>query len=315
MKTLAIVSPCYNEEKILEKSLKKLQEKLQEFIDKKLIEPNSFILIVDDGSKDNSWEIIKKFKKFSQNYIKGIKLSKNVGHQNAIWAGLEFVKDKCDFCITIDVDLQDDLDIVEKMIEEYFKGNDIVFGVKKKRKADSLIKRKSAELFYRIMNLLGVDLIYNHADFRLLSSKALNFLLSFEERNIFIRGLVRLIGLKSTCLYYDIKEREEGKSKYSFIKMLSFAWEGLTSFSTFPLKIVMIIGFLIFFFSFFMGCYALYFAIFTNKTVPGWASIIIAIYFLGGVQLFSIGIIGEYIGKIYKEVKRRPRYFIEEKLW
>lgn len=312
MKTLAIVSPCYNEEKILEKSLKKLHSKLKEFIEKKLVKSDSFILIVDDGSKDNSWEIIKKL---TGKNIKGIKLSRNVGHQNAIWAGMEFVKDKCDFCITIDIDLQDDLDVIEKMIEEYYKGNDIVFGVKKERKADSFIKRKSAEFFYKIMNLLGVDLIYNHADFRLLSSKALNFLLSFEERNLFIRGLVRLIGLKSTCVYYNIKEREKGKSKYTLLKIISFAWEGLTSFSTFPLKIVMATGFIICIFSFIMGLYALYFAIFTNRTVPGWASIIIAIYFLGGIQLFSIGIIGEYVGKIYKEVKKRPRYFIEEELW
>ncbi len=312
MKTLAIVSPCYNEEKILEKSLKKLHSKLKEFIEKKLVKSDSFILIVDDGSKDNSWEIIKKL---TGKNIKGIKLSRNVGHQNAIWAGMEFVKDKCDFCITIDIDLQDDLDVIEKMIEKYYKGNDIVFGVKKERNVDSFIKKKSAEFFYKIMNLLGVDLIYNHADFRLLSSKALNFLLSFEERNIFIRGLVRLIGLKSTCVYYNIKGREGGKSKYTLLKIISFAWEGLTSFSTFPLKIVMAIGFIICIFSFIMGLYALYFAIFTNRTVPGWASIIIAIYFLGGIQLFSIGIIGEYVGKIYKEVKKRPRYFIEEELW
>ena len=308
---LAIVSPCYNESEILENSISKLKEKLIQLINENLISNDSFILIVDDGSTDNSWEIIKRN---ADNFLKGIKLTKNFGHQYALWAGMEYVFNKCDICITIDVDLQDDLDVLPLMINKWYEGYDIIFGVKKKRNVDNFFKRFTAIIYYKIMRLLGVDLIYNHADFRLLSKNALDLLLKFEERNLFLRGLVTTIGLKTTVIYYDIKDRPGGRSKYNFKKMLSFAWEGITSFTTFPLKIVTVLGLIIFLFSFFMGCYALYAALFTNKTVPGWASIIIAVYFLGGIQIFAIGILGEYIGKIYREVKRRPRYLIEEEV-
>ncbi|MGQ9848329.1 MAG: glycosyltransferase family 2 protein, partial [Bacteroidales bacterium] len=272
----------------------------------------SFLLFVDDGSQDKTWEIIESLSNENE-HVKGIKLSRNQGHQIALVAGMEYaLNNKCDCLVSIDADLQDDVNAIEQMVAKYRQGYEIIYGVKSDRRKDSFLKRFTAESFYHLMNLFGVNLIFNHADFRLLSAKATEYLLQFTESNVFIRGMIPLIGLNSTFVYYEIKERFAGQSKYSFKKMLNLALDGITSFSVVPLRIISAIGFFTFMVSSLMGLYTLGIRLFTNDALPGWASTILPIYFIGGIQLLSLGVIGEYIGKIYIEAKRRPRYFIEK---
>ena len=310
---LATILPCYNEEEILEKSFKALHLYHQELIENGLIDAKSFILFVDDGSVDATWQLIKKFTQESQ-LVKGIKLSRNQGHQIALLAGMRSVYGKCDCMVSIDADLQQDYRAIEKMLNRYKEGYEIVLGIRNDRESDSFFKRFTAESYYKLMHLMGVDIEFNHADFRLLSHKALGYFVQFPEHNLFIRGIVKLIGLPTAKVYFDVKEREAGESKYTLKKMLAFAWDGITSFSIVPLKLITLIGFIIFLISIGLGVDALYTALFTNKAIPGWASTVLPMYFMGGIELLAIGIIGEYIGKIYTEVKRRPHYFIEEEI-
>jgi hypothetical protein len=268
-------------------------------------------LFIDDGSVDNTWNLITKN---SMNLsVKGIKLSRNFGHQNAILSALLENIDKYDLYITVDADLQDDIEVIPNMINSYLKGNEIVYGVRDDRQCDSVFKRNSASLFYKFQKSLGINIIENHADFRLLSNKILNELAKYKEINLFLRAIFPLIGYKSENIYYKRYERTAGKTKYTFFKMLKFAGDGITSFSIKPLRLILITGALIFIISLLMSLWILIGALFTKDTLPGWASTVLPIYFIGGIQLLSIGIIGEYIGKIYVESKARPRYTIEEK--
>lgn len=308
---LSIVVPCYNEEEVLPETISRLTKLLQDLINKNIVSTNSLVLFVDDGSQDKTWEIIQNSSKQNP-YVYGLKLSRNFGHQNALLAGMEYVADKCDCCITIDADLQDDIDAIYSMIDKFYTGCDIVYGVKSKRDVDSFTKRFTAESYYKLLSIFGVNIIYNHADFRLLSRNAISMLLKFPEKNLFLRGLIPCIGLKFDKVLYELKERLAGTPKYSFVKSFSLAWNGITSFTTVPLKIISILGFTIFLLSTILIIYIFYVALFTNKTIPGWASTVLPIYFIGGIQLLSIGIIGEYIGKIYFETKNRPRYLIEK---
>jgi len=306
---LAIVIPCYNEEAVLSTTVSVVKQLLENLIIQDKIAKNSFIYFIDDGSVDKTWEIIKNLN-LHDHMIKGLKLSKNHGHQNALLAGLLQVKETVDCAISIDADLQDDVTVISKMIMHYRNGHDVVYGVRDSRATDGFLKRKTALLFYRLMEWSDSELIYNHADFRLLSQRALMALSRFEESALFLRGIVPKIGFSSEKVYYDRLRRVEGKSKYTPIKTLALAWNGLTSFSIIPLRIILIIGFLLFLISVVMiGC-VIYDKIFLF-TVPGWASIMIPIFLMGGVQLLSIGVIGEYLAKIFIEVKRRPRFIID----
>ena len=305
---LAVIVPCYNEEQVLYETTKRLSVVLEDLISKNKIKKDSFILYIDDGSGDNTWNIVKYVGR-QYSLVKGIRLSKNQGHQNALLAGMEYVEHKCDCLISIDADLQQDEKSMIHFTDSYVNGCDVVLGIRNDRMCDSFFKRATALGFYKLMNLMGVDIIKNHADYRLLSSKAIRMLLSFKEVNLFLRGLVLLIGLKTEYIYFDVKDRYAGKSKYTLKKM--FAWDGITSFSVVPLRLITLIGFIVFFVSLIMGGSVLY-SVIANKTVQGWASTVLPIYFMGGIQLMCLGVIGEYIGKIYKETKRRPRYFIED---
>ncbi len=310
--SLLIILPCYNEEEILNITIQKTTKLIKDLINENTILENSKLLFVDDGSTDNSWSIIKK--STSNNYIKGLKLSRNFGHQNALLAGLLNEKDNFDLFITIDADLQDDIEIIPKMIESFLNGNQIVYGVRGKRDSDTFFKKKSAKLFYKFQKILGINIIENHADFRLISKNILNELTKYKEVNLFLRAIFPLIGFKSNIIYYDRNERSAGETKYSIIKMLKLAADGITSFSIRPLRVIFILGFITFFITFFISIWIFIGATFTNNTIPGWASTTLPIYFLGGIQLLSLGIIGEYIGKIYIETKSRPRYTIEEEI-
>ena len=305
---LAIIVPCYNEEEILPFSSSKLKNLLEELINKKKVDKDSQVVFIDDGSNDKTWKIIEKLTEDS--IFQGIKLSRNYGHQNALLSGLFNVN--ADIYVTIDADLQDDINVIREMINKYHEGKEIVYGVRKKRESDSFFKRFTAEGFYKLMNFFGVDLVYNHADFRLMSKRAVESLKDFQEVNLFLRGIVPLIGFSSEKVYYDRTTRVAGESKYPLRKMLSFAWQGITSFSTVPLKLISLVGFIVFIVSIFMGGWVLWQKFFTSNAIPGWASTVLPIYFIGGMQLLSLGIIGEYIGKIYSETKRRPRYFIDK---
>lgn len=302
---ISIVVPCYNEEAVLRKTIEKLQTVILELVHKNKIDSRSFITCVDDGSRDQTWQIIKNAG------IKGVKLSYNAGHQNALTAGLLFVKDKCDAAISIDADLQDDESLIEKFIDRFIEGNDLVYGVRKSRKRDTFFKKFSAKLFYRLMIKMGVEIVADHADYRLASKKVLIAFEKFPEVNLFLRGIFPLIGFNSDTVYYDRKEREAGKSKYPLKKMLSFAFDGITSFSVKPLRIITALGFTIFLASIFASFWVLVVKL-IHHTVHGWASIVLPIYFISGIQLLSLGIIGEYLGKIYLETKRRPKYIIEK---
>lgn len=310
MKRLMIVVPCFNEEDVFPTSAEQLITLVEKLIDKEKISRDSGILFVNDGSRDRTWELICKAHKSSK-YVYGLNLAGNVGHQNALLAGLNTVKDICDISISIDADLQDDIGVIEEMIEKYYDGADIVYGVRNERKTDSFFKRFTAQAFYKFMSAMGVKSVYNHADFRLMSARAMQALSLYKERNLFLRGIVPRIGYKTDCVYYARKPRTAGESKYPFKKMLSFALDGITSFSIKPIKLVAALGAVIIFCSVIAFIYTLI-SYFLGHTVPGWSSLMISIWFLGGVQLLSIGIVGQYVGKTYIESKERPRYNIEE---
>ena len=306
---LSLILPCYNEEEVLNETSSKLLSLFNSLIESSKIDDNSKMYFIDDGSVDSTWSIIELLSEKNK-HISGIKLSRNFGHQNALLSALLTVKG--DVVISIDADLQDDISMIEKMIDLYNSGNDIVYGVKVKREADSFFKRTSAEGFYKMMHLMGVNVVYNHADFRLLSRRVIEHLKEYKEVNLFLRGLVPLVGYRSTTVSYDISERTAGESKYPLKKMLGFAWNGISSFSVTPLRFITAIGFFLFIITLVLSIHSLWIALFTDEAVPGWASTVLPIYFLGGVQMLSIGIIGEYIGKIYLEIKARPRYIIEQ---
>lgn len=309
---LYLVVPCYNEEEVLPVTIKRLAELLDNLVSKSEVSKESRIVFVDDGSTDNTWSIIESAYS-TYTGVRGIKLAANVGHQNALMAGLTEVNGLCDCCISIDADLQDDITVIPQFLNEYRNGCDVVYGVRKRRESDTAFKRGTAKAFYKLMRLLGADIIENHADYRLLSRRALNALAEFPEVNLFLRGMVRLVGFKSGVVYYDRTKRYAGESKYPLRKMLSFAFDGITSFSIKPIRIVWTLGVLVSFIAVLAEIYTLC-ARFFGVSVTGWSSLMISIWFLGGVQLISVGVIGEYIGKIYKEVKRRPRYIIEKGL-
>lgn len=309
---LYIVVPCYNEEEVLYETTKRLKVKLKEIIKSKKVSNQSRVMYVNDGSKDKTWDIIKEINN-NEELFTGISLSRNRGHQNALLAGLLTAKDYADVVISMDADLQDDIDAIEKMIDKYHEGNDIVYGARSTRKKDSFFKRFTAETFYKLMKYLGVDCVYNHADYRLTSKKVLDEFSNFKEVNLFLRGMFPLVGFKSEIVYYERNERYAGNSKYPLKKMLNFAWDGITSFSVKPLRLICILGFIILFISIAIMIYSVIRKL-TGNTVPGWTFLSISIWFIGGIQMISIGIIGEYIGKIYQETKRRPRYIISENL-
>jgi glycosyltransferase involved in cell wall biosynthesis len=307
---LALVVPCYNEEAMIRTTIEKLTALLQDMISSGLIDQDSFAVFVNDGSKDHTWDILSENK---SNLIKALKLSHNVGHQNALLAGLTYVTNKVDCCISLDADLQDDISVIPQMIKDYQKGSHIVYGVRARRDTDKAMKKGTAQLYYKLLHKMGVDVVYNHADFRLLSNKVLIELQAYKEVNLFLRGLFPLMGFTSTIVYYDRLKREAGETKYPFRKMLQLAINGITSFSNFPLKLISRIGWLIFIGSLIASFWILI-VMLRGKNIPGWASTTLPIYFLGGVQLLVLGIIGEYLGKIYLEVKGRPRFHIEEEV-
>ena len=306
---ITIIVPCYNEDAVLPGTIEKLTSLLTMLIQQGKISSNSKICLIDDGSQDNSWEIISSSVKLNKS-LSAIKLARNFGHQNALLAGL-FSTD-ADITVTIDADLQDDISTIEKMIDKYYEGYEIVYGVRENRGTDTWFKRTTAQSFYKLMRLMGVEIIYNHADFRLLSRLAIEHLKQFNERNIFLRGVIPNIGYKTAIVKYNRHKRLAGESKYPLRKMLSFALNGITSFSTTPLRIITMLGFLIFFGSLLISGWIFSVKVFTDAAVPGWASTVLPIYFIGGIQILSIGVIGEYLGKIYLETKNRPRYNIEE---
>ena len=308
--TLALVVPCYNEEAVLHDTTAKLSEVLNAMETDGSISSSS-IIYVDDGSRDATWQIIKQLSAESSRIV-GLKLAHNVGHQNALWAGLEAAAEmKFNATVSIDADLQDDIHVIADMVKRFAEGDDVVFGVRRERKTDTFFKRFTAQCFYRTMSWMGGEIIYNHADFRLMSLRALQALISHPERNLFLRGMVKSIGFPSSCIYYDRKERLAGESKYPLKKMLNFAFDGITSFSVKPLRLISSLGISCMLVSAAFIVYGLYRYI-THSVIEGWTSLMLSLWFIGGAILTSLGIIGEYIGKIYCEVKRRPRYFIEE---
>ncbi|WP_186578986.1 glycosyltransferase family 2 protein [Aquibacillus kalidii] len=310
---LTIVIPCYNEEDVLLETIEQLSNTMEGLIQERLITSNSMLLFVDDGSKDETWRLITRACT-NNKYVTGLKLAKNVGHQNALIAGLEKAKSKSDCVISIDADLQDDITVIRDFILSYHDGHDIVFGVRRKRSTDTLFKRATAQGFYKIMNRLGIPLIYNHADYRLMSNRALRELGKYKESNLFLRGIIPMIGLKTTEVFYDRKERLAGETKYPLRKMLSFALNGLTSFSVAPIRFITYLGFLIFFMSGIAGAYAIVQKI-MGLTDEGWTSLMISIWLLGGLQLMGVGMIGEYISRIFMEVKHRPKYAVDVDLY
>jgi glycosyltransferase involved in cell wall biosynthesis len=310
---VAIVVPCYNEQEVLPETVRQLLDKIHSLICKKYISEKSNIVFVDDGSSDETWTLIKKYHSENPQNLIGIKLSKNQGHQNALLCGLLSVKDIVDITISIDADLQDDIDVIDKMIEKYHAGCEIVYGVRKNRELDTIFKRTTAQGFYHFMHFLGVEVVYNHADFRLIGKNALDALSKYSEVNLFLRGIIPMLGYKTGVVYYDRKERFAGKSKYPLQKMLRFAFEGITSFSIKPIRLITALGILIFAISLVMIVYSIN-RHFSGKTVSGWSSLICSLWGIGGLILLSLGIVGEYIGKIYLETKKRPRFIIEETL-
>lgn len=312
MLKLAIVCPCYNEEQCLNKSVKILANKIQELINAKLISPESYLLLVDDGSTDKTWQLIKN-STLIYPCVSAIKLTANMGHQNALYAGLMHVKNSVDCCISLDIDLQDDINQIDAMIAAFKQGNEIVLGIRNNRKNDSFFKKNTAKLFYYLIRKIGCSIEKNHADFRLMGKKSLSSLAHYQEKNLFLRGLIPQLGFTIERVYYTRQKRAQGKSKYNFIKMCSLAWSGVTSLSITPLRITFILSFFIMCSTLLYIMYATY-ALFVGIAVHGWASTVIPIYFLGGIQLFFIGLLGEYIGKIFNEVLDRPRYIIEEEI-
>ncbi len=306
---LAIVLPCYNEEEILEFSAKLLEQKITELINKNKISNESLICFVDDGSRDTTWKIIEDLS--TKNHFTGIKLATNFGHQNAIYAGMMIMKDHADCLITIDADLQDDINVFEDMIDAHENGSMIVYGVRDNRELDSYFKRITAQGFYKLMQLMKVKSVYNHADFRFIDSRVIEELVKFKEVSLFLRGIFPIIGFNSTNVYYQRKIRVAGETKYPLRKMLSFAWNGITSFSTAPLRFIFYIGIIMFLISISFGIWVAI-AAFTGESVKGWASSLLVNLIFSGINMICLGIIGEYIGKIYQEVKQRPRYIIDK---
>ena len=312
MTKLIIVVPCYNEEEVLHETTRQLSDILPRMEGQGTIAEGS-LLYVDDGSKDTTWSLIEQLSQENPR-VMGLKLAHNVGHQQALWAGLEWAaSSRFDAVVSIDADLQDDVEAIVEMTERFNEGYDIVYGVQKERKTDTFFKKHTAQAFYKLMRTMGGDIVYNHADFRLMSKRSLQALVAHPERNLFLRGMVRSLGYPSTSVYYDRKERFAGESKYPLSKMLNFAIDGITSFSVKPLRLITTFGILFMLVAIGIIAYALYTHA-VGHTIPGWTSLLISLWFIGGAILTAIGIIGEYIGKIYKEVKRRPRYFIEKQL-
>ena len=313
MKTprLYIVIPCYNEEAVLPITAPLFRDKLLSLSSQGKISPDSRVLFVNDGSKDSTWNLICQLAKKDEHY-EGICLSRNRGHQNALLAGLMEAKDKCDITISIDCDGQDDINAMDEMVDEYLSGAEIVYGVRSKRETDTFFKRFTAESFYKLMKWMGADTVFNHADYRLVSSRALKEFSNFREVNIFLRGMFPLVGFKSTCVYYERHERIAGESHYPLKKMLALAFDGITSLSIRPIRIITGLGVFISLVAFALIVYALV-SYFTGNVVSGWASSLIVTCFLGGIQLISLGVIGEYVGKIYMETKARPRFIISER--
>jgi polyisoprenyl-phosphate glycosyltransferase len=310
--TLAVIVPCYNEQHVVEESCGRLWKVLNRLLLSEKIASPSFIVFVDDGSTDDTWRIITRLSE-SFDYVRALKLSRNFGHQNAVLAGLSSVRDKSDISISIDADLQQDEAVMERFVDKYLEGYDIVFGVREDRSTDGLFKKLSALFFYDLMKVMGVKIVKNHADYRLISNRVLKSLSDYGEVNLFLRGLVASIGYRTTTVRHSVSPRLAGKSKYSIMKMASLALDGITSFSVVPIRLISMLGFLIFVATTCMGLYVLCVAA-LGKPVAGWASTVLPIYFFGGVQLLSVGLIGEYIGRIYKETKRRPRFIIEEEI-
>lgn len=307
---LCLVIPCYNEEEVLPETAKRLTEKLNGMIERKLISPESKMVFVNDGSKDQTWPIIRELHATNP-LVWGINLSRNKGHQNALLAGLMTVKEYADMAISLDADLQDDIDAIDQFVEKYYEGYDVVYGVRSSRETDTFFKKFTAQGFYKLMKVLGVDIVYNHADYRLMSKRALHELENFKEVNLFLRGIVPLIGFPSSVVTYERHERFAGESKYPLKKMLNFAFDGITSFSVKPIRMVTSLGLIIFSISIIMLVVFLITHLCGN-TVPGWTTIVISVWAIGGLQLLAIGIIGEYIGKIYMESKARPKYIIQD---
>lgn len=311
-RVLYLVIPCYNEEEVLPETSKRLTAKLGAMIEMGFISQDSKIVFVNDGSKDHTWQLIRQYHEENP-MIQGINLSRNKGHQNALLAGLMTVKEYCDMAISMDADLQDDVDAIDQFVEKYYEGCEVVYGVRSERKTDSFFKRASAQSFYKLMLHMGVEIVYNHADYRLMSRRALDEMEGFKEVNLFLRGIVPLIGFQSGVVTYERHERFAGESKYPLKKMLNFAFDGITSFSVKPIRMVTTLGIVIFAISILM---LIYFLITwcIGWTVPGWTSIVVSVWAIGGLQLLAIGIIGEYIGKIYMETKARPKFIVQEYL-
>lgn len=308
---LYMVVPCYNEEEVLHETARQLKEKYESLIQRKLISPSSRVVFVNDGSKDKTWQIIQELHSNNPEFFSGINLAHNSGHQNAVLGGLMTVKDICDMAITMDADLQDDINTIDAMVEKYYEGNQVVYGVRSARKTDTFFKRFTAESFYKFMKVMGADVVYNHADFRLMSKRVLQELANYKEVNLFLRGLVPLIGFQSTSVFYERHERFAGESKYPLKKMLSFAMNGITSFSVKPLKMITNLGFIMVIISIIAFIWAFVSKI-MGKTELGWSSTLCSIWLIGGIQILCLGIIGEYIGKIYAEVKQRPRFIVAD---
>lgn len=309
---LYMVIPCYNEEEVLMETTKQLEEKYSDLIGQGKISEESRILYVNDGSKDRTWSLIEKLHKENP-HVSGLNLSRNRGHQNAVLAGLLYAKDHCDAAISMDADLQDDINAIDEMVDKFAEGNDVVYGVRSSRKKDSFFKKFTAETFYKIMLWMGVDIVFNHADYRLMSKRVLEQLENYKEVNLFLRGIVPLIGYPSANVYYERNERFAGESKYPLKKMLSFAFDGITSFSVKPIRFILSMGIIVFLVSLGILIYSLV-RHFMGATVLGWSSLIVSIWALGGLQLLAIGVVGEYIGKIYLETKGRPRFAIQDVL-
>ena len=306
---LNLVIPCYNEEDALPLTKRVLDKKMNDLIKDEYISKDSKVVLVNDGSKDKTWEIISKLHEENNMYV-GINLSRNKGHQNALLAGLMYAKEHSDISISMDADLQDDINVIDEMLKKYNEGSEVVYGVRSSRKKDTFFKKITAEGFYKFMNIMGVEVVFNHADCRLMSKKALEGLSAYHEVNLFLRGIVPQVGYKSDIAYYERNERIAGDSKYPLKKMLSFAVDGITSFSIKPLRMITSIGFLILILSFIILVYSIVMKIIGN-TVSGWTFIVCSIWLIGGIQTLCLGVIGEYIGKIYNETKQRPRYIIE----
>lgn len=306
---VSIVVPCYNEEAVLSETTRQLADLLQPLIAEGKIAPSSRVYYIDDGSRDRTWQLIESLSA-THEFIRGIKLSRNRGHQNALLAGL--LTTEGEVVISADADLQDDLSAIKKMIDYYAAGYDIVYGVRDSRKTDTFFKSVTAKAYYRLLSVMGVEIVYNHADYRLMSRRVIEALREFDEVNLFLRGIIPQLGFSSTLVYYDRAERYAGESKYPLKKMLSFAWQGITAFSDLPLRLITGLGLAVSLISFLFSAWAIAIRLFTHDAVPGWASTVLPIYFLGGIQLLCLGVLGEYLAKVYSETKRRPRYIIEK---